>query len=171
MVIVFNLGAAVAAVVAIAAAVVAHFAGSDAYWLLAGFGTMTIVGGALELAPKPSWHPRYFWIVPAWLVGLVGSGAALYETVDPTAGYVTLGVAGVAFLAVLAHAFLTKPGGKWLAGLVGAGAIVSGFQWIGYARPEWKHPVLYVVNGVAMLAIVVFGVLLYRTRKIAQRMG
>jgi len=164
MVLVFNLAAGVAAVVAIAAAVIAHYAGSDGYVVLAGFGAMTIVGAALELAPKPSWHPRYFWIVPAWLVGLVGSGAALYS-VEPIAGYVTLGVAGAALIAVLVHAYLTKPGGKWLAGLVGAGTIVSAWQWVGYARPEWKHPVLYGVNGAAMIAMVVFGALLYRSRK------
>ncbi len=167
VVLVFNLAAGAIAALAVAAAAIAHVAGYDPYWLLAAFGTMTIVGGALELAPNPSWHPRYFWIVPAWLLGLVGSGAAMFETVDPIAGYVTLGVAGAAFVAVLVHAYLTKPGGTWLAGLVGSGAIVSAWQWIGYARPEWKHPVLYVVNGAAMIAMVVFGVLLYRSRRAA----
>lgn len=164
MLIVFNLAAGIIAALAFAAAAIAFALGKDPYWLVAGFGTMAIIGAALELAPKPAWHPRYFWIVPAWLIGLVGLGAALIDAVDSTAGYVTLGVAGVGFIAVLVHASITKPGGKWLAGIVGACAIVVAWQWVGYARPEWKHPVLYGVNVVAMIAIVVCGVQLFRSR-------
>jgi len=168
VILIFNLAAGAVGILAILGGVIAHYAGFDRYSLVTAFATMTIVGGALELHPGAAWRPRYFWILPAWLIGLVGSGAALHDAVDPIAAYVTLGAAGAAFIAVLVHAYLTKPGGKWLAGLVGAGAIVTGWQWVGYARPEWKHPVLYGVNGAAMIAMVVFGVMLYRSRKMAE---
>lgn len=168
MVLIFNLAAGAVAAVAAAAAAAAHFAGFDRYWLVAGFAAMTVLGGGLELHPRPSWHPRYFWIVPAWFVGLVGLGLALHDAVDPTAGFVALGAAAAAFLALTLFAIIRKPGGRWLAGVVGAGAIVSGFQWIGYARPEWKHPVLYGVNGVALVSMIFCAVQLYRARKAAE---
>jgi hypothetical protein len=165
MVLIFNLAAGAVGLLAIAAAAAAHFVGFDPYWLVAGFGAMTVIGGALELHPRPSWHPRYFWIMPAWLVGLAGTGLALRDAVDPVVGTVTLAAAGAAFIGVLVHAWLYKPGGKWLAGLVGAGAIVTSFQLVGYYRPEWKHPVLFAVNAAAMIAMVYFGVKLYQARK------
>lgn len=165
MILIFNLAAGAVAVLAIAIAAGTHYTPYQPYWLVAGFAAMAVIGGALELHPRAAWHPRYFWIMPAWLTGLAGAGLALYDAVGPTAGHVTLAAAGAAFVAVLVHAWLYKPGGKWLAGIVGAGAIVTGFQLIGYYRPEWKHPVLYVVNALAMIAMVVCGVQLFRARK------
>ena len=165
MVLVFNLAAGAVAVLTIAVAAITHYTPYQPYWLVAAFGAMAVIGGALELHPKPTWHPRYFWIMPAWLTGLAGAGLALHAAVGPTAGYVTLAAAAAAFVAVLVHAWLYKPGGTWLAGIVGAGAIVTGFQLIGYYRPEWKHPVLYVVNAVALISVIFCGVQLYRARK------
>jgi uncharacterized membrane protein HdeD (DUF308 family) len=80
------------------------------------------------------------------------------------AGDVALGVAGAGVIAMTVYAAMRKPGGKWLVGVVGASAIVAGFQVIGYARPEWKHPVLYVVNAIALVAAIVCGVKLHRVR-------
>lgn len=165
MVVVFNLAAAAVAILGVAAAAAAHYAGFPPYFLVAGFAAMTVIGGALELHPTSTWHPRYFWIIPAWLTGLVGLGLALHDAVGPVPGYVTLAAAGAAFVGVLVHAWLRKPGGKWLAGIVGSGAIVTGFQLIGYYRPEWKHPVLYVVNAAALISMIFCGVQLYRARK------
>ncbi|MDX2089183.1 MAG: hypothetical protein SFX73_15105 [Kofleriaceae bacterium] len=73
----------------------------------------------------------------------------------PLAGGLAFGLGGVARLIDLGLAMTHKPGGNWLAGAVGAGAVVLGFQILEDARPEWKLPVLYVVNAVALgIAIV-----------------
>lgn len=96
MVLIFNLAAGTVAVLAIAVGAATHYTGYQPYWLVAGFAAMTAIGGALELHPKAAWHPRYFWIIPAWLTGLVDAGFALHDAFDP-AGYVTLGAAGAAY--------------------------------------------------------------------------
>jgi hypothetical protein len=161
-VLVFNLPALGALLLAGGVFAAAELGGYSAWRLVAGFGIMAIAGAALEL--KPAWRPRYFWIIPAWLVGLVGAGIALIDMKREVAGYVALGVAGAGVIAMTIYAAMRKPGGKWLMGVVGASTIVAGFQVIGYARPEWKHPVLYVVNAIALVAAIVCGVKLHRVR-------
>lgn len=165
VVLVFNLSAGAVLVVSAAVALIANAVGLELGPLVAGFAAMTIVGGALELQPKPSWRPRYFWIVPAWLIGLTATGIALLEASATTAGYAALGAAAFGFVALIAYAMIRKPGARWLAGLIGASTIVTGFQLLGYFKPEWKHPVLYAVNAVALVAVVWCSVKLYRARK------
>jgi hypothetical protein len=167
VVLIFNLSAG--AVLALSAATwgAVQLAGFERYRLVAGFAAMAILSILLELQRRPAWRPRYFWVVPGWLAGLTGEGLALRDAGSPVPGYLTLGAAGAAFVALIVHASIRRPGGRWLAGLAGAGAIVIGFQVIGYARPEWKHPVLYGVNAVALVAGIFCGVQLYRARKAA----
>lgn len=167
MVLIFNLSAGAVLSLSAATWVAVQLAGFDLYRLVAGFAAMALLSIVLELQRRPSWRPRYFWIVPGWLAGLTGEGLALRDAGSPVPGYLTLGAAGAACVALIIHASLRRPGGRWLVSLVGAGAIVTGFQVIGYARPEWKHPVLYAVNAVALIASVFFGVQLYRARTAA----
>lgn len=167
VVLVFNLPALAVLVAAGGAFAAAELGGFSAWRLVAGFGIMAIAGAALEL--KPTWRPRYFWVIPAWLTGLVGAGIALLDMHEDVPGYIALGVAGTAVLGLTAYAVARKPGGRWLAGVVGASAIVAGFQVIGYARPEWKHPVLYAINAIALVTAIVCGVKLYRARATAER--
>jgi hypothetical protein len=167
VVLIFNLSAGAVLALSAATWIAVQLAGFEPYRLVAGFAAMTLLSIVLELPRKPSWRPRYFWIVPGWLAGLTGEGLALHHAVGPVPGYLTLGAAGAAFAALIVHASTRRPGGRWLVGLVGAGAIVIGFQVIGYARPEWKHPVLYGVNAVALVAVVLCGVQLYRARSAA----
>ena len=167
MVLVFNLSAGVVLALSTATWIAFQLAGLDRYQLVAGFAVMALLSIGLELQRKPSWHPRYFWFVPGWLAGLTGEGLALRDAGYPVPGYLTLGAAGAAFVALIVHASTKRPGGRWLLGLAGAGAIVMGFQVIGYARPEWKHPVLYGLNAVALVAGIFCSVQLYRARRAA----
>jgi hypothetical protein len=162
--VVFNRGGAVALVLAIAAWAGVQFLDYEPLRLVAGFAVMALIGIALEVQPAPSWRPRYFWIVPAWLLGVGGTGLALREVQHVTLGNVVLGVAAASTAGVLGIAMAKKPGGRWLAGCVIAGAIVMSFQILGDARPEWKHPVLYVLNAAAFVALVFCGVKLHRSR-------
>jgi hypothetical protein len=164
-VIVFNLSGLIVLAAAIAAWVVPQLIGEDALRMIAGFGMMTAVGAALELQPRARWRPRYFWIVPAWLAGLGGTGLALLDHGQTTVGYAAFGVAAAITAALLGHAIVKRPGGRWLLGIVGAASIVIGFQIIGYARPAWKHPVLYGINAVALVAVVFCSVKLARARR------
>jgi hypothetical protein len=166
-VLVFNWAGLVVLATAIAAWVIPQLVGEDALRLIAGFAAMTVAGIALELQPRPSWRPRYFWIIPAWLTGLGGTGLALDDLGYATIGYVVFGAAAAATAALLGYAIVKKPGGRWLLGVVAASTIVIGFQIIGYARPQWKHPVLYGVNAVALVAVVFCAVKLYRARRAA----
>lgn len=167
MVLIFNLSAGAVLALSTATWIAFQLTGLDQYQLVAGFAVMALLSIVLELQQKPSWRPRYFWVVPGWLAGLTGEGLALRDAVGPVPGYLTLGAAGAAFVALIVHASTRRPGGRWLVGLVGAGAIVTGFQVIGYARPEWKHPVLYGVNAVALVAGILCAAQLYRARKAA----
>ncbi len=165
-VLVFNLAAGALLVLAGGAAGATYALGQEPWAIVAGFAAMTLAGAALEL--RPAWRPRYFWVIPGWLTGLAGVGGVLVDK-QLTAGYVVLGVAALLVVAQIGHAIARKPGGKWLAGVVGASSIVAGFQVIGYARPEWKHPVLYVVNALALVAAIACGVQLYRARQVEPR--
>lgn len=167
VVLIFNLSAGVVLALSAVSWGAVQLAGFDLYGLVVGFAVMTILSIVLELQRKPSWRPRYFWVAPGWLAGLTGEGLALHDAVGPIPGYLALGAAGVALVTLIVHASMRRPGGRWLVGLVGAAAIVVGFQVIGYARPEWKHPVLYGVNAVALAAVVFCAVRLHRARKAA----
>jgi hypothetical protein len=167
VVLIFNLAGGAVLALSVATWIAFQLAGFDLYQLVAGFAVMSFLSIGLELQRKPSWRPRYFWVVPGWLAGLTGEGLALHDAGSPVPGYLTLGAAGAAFVALIVHASTRRPGGRWLVGLASAGAIVVGFQVIGYARPEWKHPVLYGVNAVALVASVFCAVQLYRARKAA----
>jgi len=163
MTVLCNLAGWLTLALGIAAWAAAQMAGFDAHKLIAGFGTMAVLGVALELQPKPKFRPRYFWIVPAWLIGALGAGMALQD-VNVQLGYATLGAAGLAVAAIVARDIARKPGGRWLTGLTVAAGIVAAFQIMGAVRPEWSHPALYVVNALAMAACVFYGWKLYRAR-------
>jgi hypothetical protein len=143
-----------------------HLGGlSDGWAFVVGCATLTASGFALEVHPNDNLRPRLFWVVPSWFTGLVLGGGALLELGRAEAGYVTLGVAGIVVIALVARAIAGKPGGRWMAGLVGALAVVTAFQLVGYYRPEWKHPVLYAVNAIALVAAIVCGVMVHRARR------
>jgi len=167
VVLIFNLSAGAVLALSTATWIAFQLADLDRYQLVAGFAVMAVLSIVLELQRKPAWRPRYFWVVPGWLAGLTGEGLALRDAGSPVPGYLALGAAGAAFVALIVHASTRRPGGRWLVGLAGAGAIVMGFQVIGYTRPEWKHPVLYGVNAVALVAGVFCAVQLYRARRAA----
>ncbi|MBX3156693.1 MAG: hypothetical protein KF773_11875 [Deltaproteobacteria bacterium] len=169
-VIVFNLPA-LATVLAGALGFAGGYAGglADGWALVTGCAAMTATGCALEVHPSARLRPRFFWVVPAWFAGLAIGGVALIELERATAGYVALGVAAAASAGLIVRAIAGKPGGAWMAGLVGALAIVIGFQLIGYFRPEWKHAVLYAVNALAMIAAIACGVMVYRARQAADQ--
>lgn len=158
---VFNLPALAVLVLSVGAFALGHYT-AEAYELVIGFGAMTLVGAALEV--KDAWRPRFFWVIPAWTAGVAGVGAALLDIGQTVPGAIAIAAGSAIVVALVARAIVMKPGGKWLAGLVGATCIVAGFQVIGAVRPEWKHPVLYVVNAIAFIAAIACGVQLYRAR-------
>jgi hypothetical protein len=165
MVLVFNLTALAVLAVSVGGAFAGHFAGlADGEAVALGFAVMTLAGVALELHPKAAWRPRFFWVVPAWFAGAMIGGGVLVDQDHAVPGAIALAGGGAAAAALVVRAIVAKPGGKWMAGLVGALAIVTGFQLIGYYRPEWKHPVLYAVNAIALIAAIACGVMVYRAR-------
>ena len=165
MVIVFNRAGILVLAVSVAAWAGSQGVGFESWRLVAGFAVMAPLGIVLELQKRPSWRPRYFWLLPAWLTGLAGLGASLLDVGMTLAGGVVIGLGGAAVLAKLGWAILHKPGGSWLAGAAIAGTVVLGFQLLGYARPEWHHPVLYVVNAVALVAAIVCAYKMHLARR------
>jgi hypothetical protein len=167
MVVVLNSAGVLTLALAISAWALAQATGFEPYKLVAGFGVMGLVGALLEAQPKARWRPRYFWIMPAWVPGFVGSGMALRHVGLAGWGNLSLGIAAAVFFALFARAATTKPGGRWLVLLGAAASVVVGFQVLGAIRPEWKHPVFYVINALALLACVAFALKLYRARTAA----
>ena len=55
--------------------------------------------------------------MPGWLAGLTGEGLALRDAGSPVPGYLTLGAAGAAFVALIIHASTRRPGGPPAAGM------------------------------------------------------
>lgn len=166
MTVVFNNAGLVAFGAGFAGWALAQVAGHPAMKLIVGFGVLMLVAVALELRLQPETRPRYFWIVPAWLIGALGLGCALID-VNSVTGYAVVVAASAATATVIARDIKRKPGGGWLGGLLVAGAVVASWQVVAFTHPEWKHPLLYGVNGVAMLVCLVCGVQLFRARQSA----
>jgi hypothetical protein len=160
---------AVGVLAALTAIVVDKEAGAAEYVaLVSGFGAGTLAALALELFAAPKWRPRVFWIVPVWMVGLLGAGVAVFEPVSPILGGALIVGAAVAF-AIHVAMYSRRPGGRWVGFMVAATVVyvveVLAEHELTDAKPWWG----YAIRGAMMLAFAFALVMLWRDRVRAAR--
>lgn len=163
MTLVYNTPGLVVAIASLAAALAAEglvgFGETDSTAsLLTGFALMAGLGGVAEWRLSPANRPRYFWIFPAWIVGLAAIGLILHDRIHVPAGIAVLSAAGLAFAV---HVVLETrgPGGKWVAwmGAATLGLLVESLleEWLVEGKPWW---------GVAIRSVLIV-VLAYATAR------
>ncbi len=119
---------------------------------------LSLAGGILELTLDQRIRPRYFYLIPAWLVGVCGIGLVIREMHTFWGNVIFAGI--LIPLSFWIRSESKKPGGKWVFTLIGSLVLLLTTQILmqgedGPTPSIWSH----IANGISIL---LFGLSLFK---------
>ncbi|MBM9576194.1 hypothetical protein JWG45_03415 [Leptospira sp. 201903070] len=128
MTIVYNGTGGILGIFAILLSIILSFC--DITWnpwgLLVFCSILTLGGGILELTLDEKIRPRYFFLIPAWLIGICGIGLVVRERYELWGNVIFAGI--LIPLSFWIRAESKKPGGMWVFALLGSLILIATIQ-------------------------------------------